>query len=117
MVGVGNGRYYARAAGIDDSKKTELEKEQARLELFGRIGKPCEACSVAAATLVCCMCNCVLCALCSDEIHDEDGALSFHKVERGEVRRYPAAPRVTDAACVLATRVCTRMNRVLRVRR
>jgi hypothetical protein len=38
-------------------------------------------------------------------------------VERGEVRPYPAAPRVTDAACVLATRVCTRMNRVLRVRR
>ena len=78
-------RYYERAAGIDDTKKDEAAKNAARSELFGRLGKPCESCNVAVATLACEACACVLCALCSDDIHDEDGPLANHKLERAGV--------------------------------
>jgi hypothetical protein len=89
-------RYYERAAGVDDSKKEEIEKGKARSELFGRLGKPCESCNVAVATLACEACACVICALCSDDIHDEDGPLASHKLERAGVRAHKThVPRCT----------------------
>ena len=49
------------------------------------VGQLCISCSKAVATLMCKSCDCVLCILFSDDIHDEDGLLASHLLERVEL--------------------------------
>ena len=60
----------------------EMAKEK---RLRAMVGQPCNSCSKAVATLMCKSCDCVLCILCSDDIHDEDAPLASHKSERVEL--------------------------------
>ena len=79
-------RYYERLAGIDVTKVAEAEKDKRVEELRRMIGSPCQACAKAPATILCKACDCVMCVLCSDDVHDEDGPLASHVTERVDVR-------------------------------
>lgn len=77
-------RYYNRAAGIADPS---TDPHAAKRALIARIGEPCDSCKTLVSAVACAVCKAIMCAVCSDDIHDEDGPLGGHKVLHSEVRR------------------------------